>query len=189
MVDVQKVGFLRKYWYALVFVYIFGSILINIVDGGFIYYKTGNNQPLIDATIGKVTAVDTNIGHDVEVLKTSEDLDNKYVDYLKQDIIENFLILIIMWYLLYKLIDIFRSWVISKEQMNFGLKFLMGLFAFVLLLSFNLIYTAIVYDKWVVPLTGFWNLITNIDLVSQAVGLYKENLLINATLTNSSVVV
>lgn len=185
-------GFWGKSWWILKIVgviYLFGVLALAIIDGAVMYYKTGEAKPLLDATVGKIAASDSAIGEDVDKLKDSEHLDKRYVDYLKSDIIQNLAIFLFMWYLLYKFFDLFRQMGLSDEQTNMWVKIMLVIFSFIVLTALNIIYTKMTYNVWSYPFQGIGNLVSNLEVVSGAVGTYNQPYLINETINTTKSII
>ena len=148
------------------------QIIVAILTSTLYLTKTGDNKPLIQSTIGLLFASDYNIYTSTRELQNTQ-ITKDYADYLKQKILLNLEIILILIYIGYWTANKIMN---SSNMMEWG--WLQKLTAILVIIAFygaiEMIYTQVMYGQFVYPFKGlisiftpvnnFYNLIDNIGI-------------------------
>ena len=147
-------------------IFIIGMMVITILNSVFFGISTGNWNPLLDNTAGRLIASETYIKNAMNVLSSNENLPFDYAGHLKSNIITNLLYMAVFIYLIiYK----FWKWIVgmftSESGLTGGMKILiMAGIILLTLLTFTLAefgYNRYALDmefKESLPFTGLYSM-------------------------------
>lgn len=147
------------------FVMLFSTFIISVVSSVVYFIETGDAKPLLIETGGFFVGQDAIILNSVNELK-KEDLSKEYTDYLKVRIVQALVMLVVSILLFNWIVKSLFSFGISKEQMNFFLKFLFIFIAIVVVTALGVLYKGIILNNWSLnPYTGITELFKNLGVL------------------------
>ncbi len=171
-------------------IWVFGSLAIDVSQAGLTCYKTSDCKPLLDSTIGRVLGSDFIIEQNVDfILEHKDQIDETYIRFLKDEIIQSILFIGIMVYIFMKI----AFWLFrigsSPANENTMLKAFVLIGSLSLFLAFTIIYKGSAYGEWDInPLSGTTKLAINFDDVFDIEeGLISQKDYFNRTMNASKI--
>jgi len=145
--------------------FLLSGALFQVVNGVYIWYTTGDKEPLIENTLGVLFASDNNLYKNINDLvlskekKYESEIEKRdYLRYLRMEIVKNLFILFIVFYALFITFKFLLGLIGKKEPTAF---------IFLIILTFGIMalmeffYIMVADKELVLPFRGIFNLIKN----------------------------
>ena len=176
-------GFIKLVGYFAIFLVI-GGMLINAISAVNYGVKTGDFKPLLTATGGRILQIDQRMKKSVEFL-SDESAQNRIdpmlrlrmVEMMKQQLIFDFIILLVIGYSLFRL----GNWMGGNLQFNPFFDVLLIIAIMLIFAGLEMAYTYWVTKEVVYPLTGVWEFIKNLPVIFHVPDLNAPLVLGNST--------
>jgi len=148
-----------------VLLFLLSGALFQIINGAYIWYDTGDKEPLIENTLGILFASDHNIYKNINDLVLSEDKKyesdeekENYQKYLRMEIIKNIFILLMLFYFFFIVFRFLLGLIGKKDPTSFIFLIILTIGIMALMEFF---YIMVANKELVFPFRGIFNLIKN----------------------------
>jgi len=144
--------------YGVFLVFGVGSLLFAVINSGLYWYKSGDSKPLVENTLGRIVASDKSmVDILVEMEKSATNI--PYRTFLLQELIKDFIIVLVFVYLLYLLIKKIFHARVGEQQVGWLDRMIYFALAVFLIGVFELIYVKAYLGLWIIPYSGFYKTI------------------------------
>ena len=124
------------------------TIVFSLLGVLFIGLQTGNWNPMLDATFGKLIASDNDIRYATEQLIANPLLPSLYVNTLKESIIYSIGFIVLIHYLLFLGLGYLLKSTTSQNALSPLSNVIIIFIVLLLLISAQLVYNGVVRDEW-----------------------------------------